>query len=58
MDTEGGQSWPSVQPVRAYSSSMEFNRLGSLSSVVILVAALAMATILACLVRAVLVAGS
>jgi len=58
MDTEGGQSWASVRAAQAYSSSMEFHRLGSLSSVVIIVAVLATATILACLVRAILVVGS
>lgn len=40
----------------AYSSSMEFNRLGSLSSVVVIVTALAVATILVLLVRTALLA--
>ena len=57
LDTKAGKSWASVQPARAYSSSVdEFNRLGSLASVVIIAAVLAMATILAFLVRAVVLA--
>ena len=57
FDTKVGKSWASVQPARAYSSPVdEFNRLGSLASVVIIAAVLAMATMLAFLVRAVVLA--
>ena len=48
----------SVQPARAYSSSVEFNRLGSVSRVLVIMAVVAVATILVLAVRTALLAAS